>query len=103
MFKVTEPAVAEHACEQQFREVLGHGHHGGKRVRWRTAYENANLERASFFERLLMVACDVPLDLVMETAFLVRGVVVPGNLDAVHAHVCLQYVGIFARACGDLR
>ena len=103
MFKVTESTIAKHACEQQFREVFWHRHHGGKRVRWRTAYENANLEWASFFERLLMVTCDVPLDLVMQSAFFIWGVVVPGNLYAVHAYVCLQYTGGFARACGDLR
>ena len=103
MFKVTETAVAEHACKQKLREVLGHGHHGGKRVRWRPANENAHLERAPFFECFLVVPCNVALDLVMESAFFVRNVFIPGNLDAVHAHVRLHDACVFTRACGDLR
>ena len=103
MFKVTETMVAEHACEQEFREVLGHGHHGGKCVRWRPANENAHLERATFFESFLVVPCDVALDLVMQSAFFVRNVFISRNLDAVHAYVRLHDACIFTRACGDLR
>ena len=89
MFEIAETSIAEHTCKKQFREVLGHGHHGGKRVRWRPANKNAHLERAFFFEGLLVMACYVALDLIVESAFFVRDVIVSGNLDAVHAHVCL--------------
>ena len=103
MFKVTKSAVAEHACEQKFRKIFGHRHHGCKRMRWRTANEYAYLERAPFFNRFLMMPCNVTLDLVMQSAFFVRNVIVTGNLNAIHPDVRLHDAGAFAWTCGDLR
>ena len=64
--------------------------------------KDAYLEGATFFDRFLVVPCDVPLDLVMQAAF-VRSIVVPGNLDAVHSQVSGHDACVFGRSRRHLR
>ena len=68
----------------------------------RSADEHAHLERAAFFDCLLVVARDVPLYLVVQPAFVCR-IVVAGDLHAVHAQVRLQYACMLAWARCYLR
>ena len=102
VLEIAEPLACEHPRERQFRKVFGHGRNRCNRVRQGAADKDAHLERPAFFDGLLVVCCDIAVNLVVKPAF-IGGVVVPGNLDAVHAQVRLQDAALFAGARRDQR
>ena len=102
VLEIAESLARKHPRERQFRKIFGHGRNGCNRVRQGTPDKDAHLERPAFFNRFLVVCRDIAVNLVVKSAFVGR-VVVPGNLDAVHAQVRLQDAPLFAGARRDQR
>ncbi len=80
-------AAAEGAGKTQLAHAFGQRHDRRHRHRRRAAHEHIHAERLAGPHRRGVVHADRTMDLIMESNFAVRRVLVPGQLNAVHAEI----------------
>lgn len=84
----------ECACEGEFAESFGERHHGCQRENRRAADEDVDTQRFPPLQSCSVMDANAAMDLIMESDFLIRDVVVSRDLDAVHAEVRALPAGV---------
>ena len=75
------------SSEAEFGHAFGQWHDSGQSHRWRAAHEYVDSKRLASGQRPFVMHADASMQLVVQTDFLVPGVIASGQLDSVHSQV----------------